>query len=172
LTKRLAAITGNWLLLATMCCVLTACGLFSTKSKHTALAQTGNWEGRLNLKTLTKPPEQFSANFTLQGTAALGELTIYTPIGTTLAVASWNADGAVLEEGSQKQKFASMETLTKHVTGASLPLTSLMSWLNSDGENIPGWEIRSENQPGGRRLFAKRVSPMPQLQLTLILDPP
>jgi hypothetical protein len=69
LTKRLAAITGNWLLLAAMCCVLTSCGLFSTKSKHTALAQTGNWEGRLHLKTLSKPPEQFSANFNLQGTA-------------------------------------------------------------------------------------------------------
>lgn len=172
MSKQSAALPGNWLLSALLCFAIAGCGVFSSKHKNSALAQTGNWEGRLNLKILSKPPEQFSANFTLQGTPTLGELTIYTPIGTTLAVASWNAEGAVLEEGSQKQKFASMEALTKHVTGASLPLTSLMSWLNADGENIPGWEIRSENQPGGRRLFAKRVTPLPQLQLTLVLDPP
>ena len=99
-------------------------------------------------------------------------MTVYSPIGTTLAVASWDSNGAVLSEGSNKQSFASMDALTKHVTGASLPLQSLMSWLNSDGATLDGWEVRSEDQPGGRRLFAKRLTPLPQLQLTLVLDPP
>ena len=167
-----AAFPGNWLLSALLCFAVAGCGVFSFKNKNTALAQTGNWEGRLNLKILSKPPEQFSANFTLQGTPALGELTVYSPIGTTLAVASWDSNGAVLSEGSNKQSFASMDALTKHVTGASLPLQSLMSWLNSDGATLDGWEVRSEDQPGGRRLFAKRLTPLPQLQLTLVLDPP
>jgi outer membrane biogenesis lipoprotein LolB len=87
-------------------------------------------------------------------------------------MASWDSGGAVLSEGSNKQQFVSMDALTQHVTGASLPLQNLMSWLNTDGPPLEGWEIRSENQPGGRRLFAKRVSPLPQLQLTLVLDPP
>lgn len=170
--ERLAAFAGIWLLPALLCCVLTGCGLFSFKSNHTALAQTGNWEGRLNLKILSKPPEQFSANFTLQGSSQLGELTIYTPIGTTLAEANWDTNGATLSEGSQKQYFASMDALTRHVTGASLPLPALMTWLNNDGDLISGWEIRSENLSSGRRLFARRVNPLPQLQLTLILNPP
>ena len=167
-----AAFSGNWLLPVLLSCALAGCGVFPIKSKHTALAQTGHWEGRLNLKILTKPPEQFSANFSLQGTPALGELTVYTPIGTTLAEASWDSKGAILSEGSNKRYFVSMDALTQHVTGASLPLQNLMSWLNTDGPALEGWEIRSENQPGGRRLFAKRVSPLPQLQLILLLDPP
>ena len=99
-------------------------------------------------------------------------MTIYSPIGTTLAVASWNADGATLSEGSKKQSFASMEALTRAVTGANLPMSTLMTWLNADGESLNGWEIRSETPASGRRLFAKRISPLPELQLTLILDPP
>jgi len=172
LTKQPTAFSCHWLLPVLLCLALVGCSIFSFKTKNPALAQMGNWEGRLSLKILSKPPEQFSANFSLQGTSAQGELTIFSPIGTTLAVASWNDQGAVLEEGSKKQTFASMEALTRQVTGASLPLQNLMSWLNTDGPPLEGWEIRSENQPGGRRLFAKRVSPLPQLQLTLVLDPP
>ena len=122
-----AAFSGNWLLPVLLSCALAGCGVFPIKSKHTALAQTGHWEGRLNLKILTKPPEQFSANFSLQGTPALGELTVYTPIGTTLAEASWDSKGAILSEGSNKRYFVSMDALTQHVTGASLPLQNLMS---------------------------------------------
>lgn len=160
-------------LLLTSVCVLAGCGLFSFKSKHTtALAQTGHWEGRLQLKILHKKPEQFIANFTLEGTAEVGELTIYSPIGTTVAQASWDGNGATLLEGSQKHQFASMDSLTEKLTGASLPLPALMAWLTNDGPMVPGWEIRAENPDAGRRLFARRVQPLPQLQLALILDPP
>ena len=167
---RLATLTGSLLLAST--CLLTSCSIFSSKSKHTVLAQNGHWEGRLQLKILQKKPEQFSANFTLEGTAQQGELTIYSPIGTTVAVASWDAAGATLTEGSQKHAFESMDALTERLTGASLPLPPLMAWLNSDGPAVVGWEIRSENPQAGRRLFAKRMQPLPQLHLTLILDPP
>jgi len=170
LNLRFATLTGS-LLIASLC-LLAGCSVFSSKTKNTALAQNGHWDGRLNLRILQKPPEQFSANFTLEGTAETGELTIYSPIGSTLAVASWNAEGATLTEGSKKQSFDSMEALTRAVTGANLPLSTLMTWLNVDGESLNGWEIRSENPAAGRRLFAKRISPLPQLQLTLILDPP
>ena len=167
---RFAALTAG-LLIASIC-LLSGCSVFSTKKKNTLLAQNGHWDGRLNLRILQQPPEQFSATFTLEGTADTGELTIYTPIGTTVAVANWNADGATLTEGSKQQSFASMETLTRAVTGANLPLPALMSWLDHDGETINGWELRSENPASGRQIFAKRISPLPQLQLTLILDPP
>ena len=136
------------------------------------MAQTGHWEGRLQLKILAKKTEQFSANFMLEGTAEEGELTIYSPIGTTVAVASWDPNGASLAEGSQKNRFESMDLLTEQLTGASLPLPALMAWLNSDGPAVEGWEIRAENPAAGRRLFARRVQPWPQLQLTLIIDPP
>ena len=167
---RFAALTACLLVAST--CLLAGCSVFSGKKKNPVLAQNGHWDGRLNLRLLQKPPEQFSATFTLEGTADTGELTIYTPLGTTVAVASWNAEGATLTEGSKQQSFASMDALTRAVTGANLPLQNLMSWLDHDGETITGWEIRSENPASGRRLFAKRISPLPELQLTLILDPP
>ena len=108
----------------------------------------------------------------LEGTADEGELTIYSPIGTTVAAASWANNGAILTEGSQKHHFESMDVLTERLTGASLPMPALMAWLNSDGPAVPGWEIRAENPDAGRRLFARRVQPLPQLQLSLIMDPP
>ena len=161
----------GWLL--ALVCLLTSCGLFSSKTKTVSpLAQTGHWEGRLQLKILNKKPEQFSATFMLEGTAEEGELTIYSPIGTTVALASWNPQGATLTEGSQKHSFTSMDSLTEKLTGASLPLPSLMAWLNNDGPAVSGWEIRAESPTSGRRLFARRLQPLPQLQLALILDPP
>ena len=166
----MAAMRHAWLLACL--CLLTSCGLFSFKTKTVSpLTQTGHWEGRLQLKILNKKPEQFSATFMLEGTAEQGELTIYSPIGTTVAQAAWDQEGATLTEGSQKQTFSSMDSLTEKLTGASLPLPSLMAWLNNDGPAVAGWEIRAENPASGRRLFARRLQPLPQLQLALILDP-
>jgi hypothetical protein len=45
-----------------------------------------------------------------------------------------------------------------------------VSWLNADGESIQGWEIRSENLPAGRRIYAQRNHPSPPLQLTLLIN--
>ena len=164
--KRLAAL---WL--CTSVLLLSGCGLF-TKVKLTELAQQGHWEGRLQLRILQDKPEQFSFNFDLQGTAEKGELTIYSPLGNTLAVASWTPNSAVLTEGNKQKHFASMEDLTQQLTGAALPLPTLMAWLKTDGPSLEGWQIKSETLPRSRRIFAERTTPLPKLQLTLLLNPP
>jgi outer membrane lipoprotein LolB len=164
--KRLAAL---WL--CTSVLLLSGCGLF-TKVKLTEFAQQGHWEGRLQLRILQDKPEQFSFNFDLQGTAEKGELTIYSPLGNTLAVASWTPNSAVLTEGNKQKQFASMEDLTQQLTGAALPLPTLMAWLKTDGPSLEGWQIKSETLPRSRRIFAERTTPLPKLQLTLLLNPP
>jgi outer membrane biogenesis lipoprotein LolB len=63
-----------------------------------------------------------------------------------------------------------MEELTMQLTGAQLPLQLLMSWLDTDGQSIKGWDIRSENAPAGRRIYAQRNQPLPPLQLTLLIN--
>lgn len=153
--------------------MLPGCSVFSNTSKLTQLAQQGHWEGRLQLRILQDKPEQFSFNFDLQGTADNGELTIYSPLGSTVAVASWTPSGAVLTEGNKQNHFASMEDLTLQLTGAALPMPTLLAWLNRDGPALQGWQIKSEHLPQkSRRIFAQRLTPLPQLQLTLLLDLP
>ena len=61
--------------------------------------------------------------------------------------------------------------MTQQLTGNSLPLPELLTWLDRDGEALPGWALKSENSPNHRRVFAKRETPLPLLELTLVIDP-
>jgi outer membrane lipoprotein LolB len=141
-------------------------------AQQATLKQMGHWQGRLSLRVLQPQPEQFSANFELHGSAETGELSIISPLGTTLAVARWTPHNAQLLQGQKVQDYASMEALTQQLTGAALPLQALLAWLDTDGPPLPGWQLTSESPVTGRRVFAKREAPLPALQLTLLLDPP
>ena len=141
-------------------------------AQQATLKQMGHWQGRLSLRVLQPQPEQFSANFELHGSAETGELSIISPLGTTLAVARWTPHNAQLLQGQKVQDYASMEALTQQLTGAALPLQALLGWLDTDGPPLPGWQMTSESPATGRRVFAKREAPLPALQLTLLLDPP
>jgi outer membrane lipoprotein LolB len=141
-------------------------------AQQATLKQMGHWQGRLSLRVLQPQPEQFSANFELHGSAETGELSIISPLGTTLAVARWTPHNAQLLQGQKVQDYASMEALTQQLTGAALPLQALLAWLDTDGPPLPGWHLTSESPSTGRRVFAKREAPLPALQLTLLLDPP
>lgn len=153
---------------------LASCAMFSKPTptaQQATLKQTGHWQGRLSLRVLQPNPEQFSANFELHGSAATGELSIMSPLGTTLAVARWTPHNAQLQQGQKVQDFASVEALTFQLTGAALPLPALLAWLDVDGPALPGWQVKAESPASGRRVYAKRESPLPALQLTLLLDP-
>ncbi len=163
----------------TACCLmawaLSSCALFSKPTptaQQATLKQMGHWQGRLSLKVLQANPEQFSAQFELNGSADAGELSIISPLGTTLAVARWTPHNAQLLQGQKVQDFTSVEALTLQLTGAALPLPALLAWLDVDGPPVPGWQLNAESPPGGRRVYAKREAPLPVLQLTLLLDPP
>ena len=96
--------------------MLSGCGHFSSPVKNNPLSAPTHWEGRLQVRVLLANPELFSANFELQGSPQRGELIIYSPIGTTLAVASWSEREALLKQGSIEKRFASMEELTMQLT--------------------------------------------------------
>ena len=161
----------HWLAGLLICLALPSCALFNTPPpQQTSLKQVGHWQGRLSLRVVQPTPEQFSAKFELNGNAENGELALYSPIGTTLAVARWTPQSAQLLQGQKVQDFASMEALTQQLTGAALPLQALLGWLDTDGPPLPGWQMTSESPASGRRVFAKREAPLPALQLTLLLD--
>lgn len=127
------------------------------------------WSGRLSLAVRTEPAQNFSAGFELRGNARLGELMLNTPLGTTLAQASWTPRGAQLHSAQQVRSFASMEELTEQLTGAALPLNALFDWLQGLPAEVPGWQADLSQHAQGR-LSARRSSPAPLVELRLILD--
>ena len=153
--------------------LLTSC---STAPRHVAVDPTnpeaiGHWEGRLNLRIANNPPEQFSTAFEMTGRPEKGQLSLLSPLGTTLAMVRWNPQGASLQQGSDLQHFVSMDELTLRLTGAALPLPQLMAWLDRTGPPVQGWQIHAQALKSGRRVLADRQQPLPTLQLTVLLDP-
>ena len=164
------------------CCLAFGCALLvlltscSTAPRHVAVDPTnreaiGHWEGRLNLRVAKNPPAQFSTSFVMTGRPEQGQLSLLSPLGTTMAMVRWNPQGASLQQGSEVQNFASMNELTLHLTGAALPLPQLMAWLDRTGPPVNGWQINAQALPSGRRVMADRQQPLPALQLTVLLDP-
>ena len=152
-------------------CAVMALGLSGCSwlrpAASAALSAQGHWEGKLQLRVLRKEPESFSATFELSGAPHHGELRLISPIGHTLALVNWSAEEATLQEGTQTQTFATMDELTRVLTGAALPLPDLIAWLNQDGPPIQGWEIHANQQPRARRIVATRQTPEPELHLVI-----
>lgn len=161
----------TWQLSLAVLVSLSGCAMFSGPPRQPELEKIGHWQGRLSLKVLQEPPEHISANFEINGRPEQGELALFSPIGTTLAVARWNPNSAELLEGQKVKSFVSVQAMTHQLTGNSLPLPEIMTWLDHDGAELPGWTLKSENTPNSRRVFAKRQTPLPMLELTLVIDP-
>ncbi|MBX3641873.1 MAG: outer membrane lipoprotein LolB [Rubrivivax sp.] len=88
--------------------------------------------GRLSVQvdaTAERPAQSLSASFDLQGSAERGELRLGTPLGTTLALASWSPDEARLATPQGERRFANLEGLSREVFGEALPLRALPDWL-------------------------------------------
>ncbi|NBW53955.1 MAG: outer membrane lipoprotein LolB [Betaproteobacteria bacterium] len=151
--------------------LLAACGHAPRTMVNDASRPMGHWEGRLTLQVAKNPPEQFSTAFEMTGHAEQGELALLSPLGTTLAMVRWDSHGASLQKGVDIQQFDSMDALTQRLTGASLPLPALLTWLDRAGPPVAGWKISAQNLKSGRRVLAERQQPLPALQLTLLLDP-
>jgi outer membrane lipoprotein LolB len=125
--------------------------------------------GRLSLSVRTDPVQTFSAAFDLRGQASQGELLLTSPLGTTLARARWSAGGAELDAGTQRQRFASMDLLLTEVLGTALPLEALFDWLAGRNTAASGWEADLSQHAQGR-LLARRLHPLPAVDLRLLLE--
>jgi outer membrane lipoprotein LolB len=129
------------------------------------------WSGRLALRIDSAPPQSFSALFDLRGTPQAGELTLTTPIGSTIAVLQWSPGEALLRNGSQTKRYASVDTLVETVTGAAIPIGALFAWLAGRNEPVPGWQADLAQVANGR-LQATRQSPQPTADLRIAFEQP
>ena len=134
------------------------------------------WHGRLALKVDGTPPQSLNASFELSGTAEAGELSLFTPLGTTVAVLNWKPGEVLLQSNGRDQHFDSLDQLAREATGTACPVAQLFLWLKH-GKVDPanaissggGWEA-DLSQLGEGRLSAKRIAGGPPADLRLVLE--
>jgi outer membrane lipoprotein LolB len=159
------------LLLGSACAAaLAAAGCANPGVTRSAASESGAWSGRLSLRIDSQPVQTFSALFELRGTPQAGELTLTTPIGSTLAQLHWSPGEAVLRNGSDIRHYGSVAALIEAATGAAIPVAALFGWLAGREDRVPGWRP-DLSQVGAGRLRATRESPEPQADLRIIFEP-
>ena len=157
---------GRGLLAACLVLVLTACAI---PPRTPAAPGVQVWTGRMALAVEGQASQSFSAGFELKGAPDNGELTLYNPIGGTLAVLAWAPGSATLRAGGTARQFPSLEALAQEATGAPLPVAALFDWLAGKATPIAGWEA-DVTQVAEGRLRARRSTPPPAADLRLVFE--
>ncbi len=132
-------------------------------------AGSGAWSGRLSLRIEGESSQSFSALFDLRGAPRAGELTLTSPIGSTLAQLRWAPGEAVFRNGSQTRRYESVDALIEAATGAAIPVGALFAWLAGRDEQVPGWRPDLSQVAAGR-LQATRESPAPRADLRIVFE--
>jgi outer membrane lipoprotein LolB len=137
-----------------------------------------SYQGRLSLRiestTSQSPPQSLYGAFGISGDAQTGELSLNSPLGNTVAKLTWTPQTAILVANNTTTSYPSTEALITTVTGTALPLPALFDWLAGISTPIEGWEVDLSNMQNldNRRLVAKRVSPLPAVELRIALEQP
>lgn len=124
------------------------------------------WQGRLALKVDDQPSLSFSSGFELKGSAPSGELSLLSPLGSTLAHLRWLPGKASLHTPTGVQDFASLDQLMEQLTGTAVPVAALFDWLEGTPTPVNGWQIDLSQQAQGR-LLARRATPPTELRVIL-----
>lgn len=136
-----------------------------------ATTRTGDyWRGRLALRVETTEPTSFFASFELSGQAQAGELTLSSPLGTTLAQLRWSPQYALLRSDGRTRAFDSLDALAIEATGTDIPIPALFQWLRGQPAAADGWQADLSQLTDGR-VLARRTRPAPAAELRLILEP-
>lgn len=127
--------------------------------------------GRLSLRVEQDPqPQSFIASFELTGNKQAGTLRLFSPLGTTLATAQWDAQQAVLQRGTQTaHAFPSLEALLAALFEAPLPVHALFDWLEGRNTTAAGWQVDLSQYAQGK-IRAQRLQPLPAAVLNVVLQ--
>ncbi len=158
----LLAAGGAALLLVAGCAQLSGGGASAPKT-------TDSWSGRMSLRIESEPVQTFAALFELRGSADSGDLTLTTPIGSTLAQLHWSPGEALLKDGNNTRRFDSVDALIEAATGAAIPVGALFGWLAGRNDPVPGWKPDLGQLANGR-LAAVREAPSPRADLRIVFE--
>jgi outer membrane lipoprotein LolB len=113
--------------------------------------------------------QAFSATFELAGDANLGQLALYSPLGSTIAHIRWTPQGAVLSGQGTPRTFATLGSLTQELTGTELPIDGVFAWLAGSEALVNGWKVDAADLDAGK-LFAHRTDATTRTTLKILLD--
>lgn len=147
---------------------LSACAL---PPRAPASTDQPSWSGRLALQVEGDQRNSFSAGFELRGAPQAGELSLYSPLGATLAQLRWSPGMAELVADGKRHLYDSIDALTQEATGTALPLAALFAWLEGRPAEVPGWQADLSRVADGR-LVARRSQPLPAAELRIVLQQP
>ena len=144
-----------------------------TRASSSNSSETPLWHGRLAVRVDADLPQSqsqsFSAGFDLSGNALAGELTLYSPLGTTAATLIWSPQTAILRSNGDIRYFESLDALIKQAVGTEIPVAALFAWLAGENQIAAGWSADLSQQPNGK-ITARRTEPAPPAELRLVLD--
>ena len=123
----------------------------------------------MSLRIESDPVQTFAALFELRGDAQTGDLTLTTPIGSTLANLHWTPGEATLNDGRQTRRFESVDALIQAATGAAIPIGALFGWLAGRDDPVSGWTAELSQLSEGR-LQARRDAPLPRADLRVVFE--
>lgn len=131
--------------------------------------ETLPWRGRLAIRIESEQPQSFSAGFELNGSPQTGEMTLYTPIGSTAAALSWSPQTAIMRAQGEVRYFESLDALIKQAVGTEIPVKALFAWLAGVNVPVAGWSVDLSQHTEGK-ITAHRTTPSPLAELRLVLD--
>jgi outer membrane lipoprotein LolB len=133
-----------------------------------------SYQGRLSIRIASETPQSLYGAFAINGDAQTGELTLNSPLGNTVAKLTWTPQTTFLVANNSTTSYPSTDALITTVTGTTLPLPALFDWLAGISTPVEGWETDLSNMQNvdNRRLIAKRISPLPTVELRIALEQP
>jgi outer membrane lipoprotein LolB len=157
---------ARWVWLAALALLLAGCAV---PPRSPVAPGVEVWSGRLALTVEGQASQSFSAGFELKGSAETGELSLFNPLGGTVAVLSWTPGSATLRANGNTRQFTSVEALAQEATGQALPIAALFDWLAGKATPVPGWEV-DVSQVAEGRLRASRTAPPPPADLRVAFE--
>ncbi|HET8693989.1 MAG: outer membrane lipoprotein LolB [Burkholderiales bacterium] len=166
--------------------LLSGCQTLPPHSAPTPLAvQTGHeWQGYFSVKLGpwgSTAAEGQSFTFYLRADQQAAQLDLMTPLGTQLAQVRWAPSGTWIQSAQGTQSYSSLDDLSVHLLGETVPLQALPHWLNGQpspdlpaaqplanrsGFEQAGWAIDTQSLPDGY-LQATRPETSSQRQITI-----
>ncbi|HWP18142.1 MAG TPA: lipoprotein insertase outer membrane protein LolB [Burkholderiaceae bacterium] len=177
-----------WLACAFAAALLVGCASVPREPAGTQrlpLAASGRMAVRVDPVQFGEPARVSTAAFELLGSADRGELRLTSPLGTTVAVASWEPGTVWLQAEGRTREFADLDELSREVIGETLPLAALFHWLqrqpwpHAPSAPLPegeagfeqlGWAVRTDRAADGL-IVAERRTPPPVVVVRVKLDP-
>lgn len=98
----------------------------------------------------------------------MGELTLYSPLGSTAAAMAWTPQSATMRANGEIRHFESLGELLREVVGTELPVSALFAWMAGERKWTNGWSADLTDYPRGR-IKAHRQDPTPAAELNLVL---